>query len=279
MDKNLELCLIEKGYNPINAKEVSLEKAGNIIKEEIYSSSREKPAGMILFDGETQAIVRTGMGHSVIIKPNLAIEGGEINGGLYINAPQENQNLNHQRSSVYIEKDGSYFAFAPSESYSKNGFNLIIKCENEMRDSAKVEFFKADSTKLFYLPLTSVVQKDKLFWEHIANEFGLKLNEIEPQYTDKSPLTPWYSAKHEDTGIDLTLGTRFRVYAVKSEFPKNKSSEELKQIIKGLNVNPQTVNNSWNPEFSKGGRVCETHINKGYGDQVVAYLNNLLKRK
>ena len=279
MDKKLELRLIEKGYDTTSASEVTLADAGKIIKEEVYNNSRDRPAGMILFDGMTHAIVRTGLGHSIMDKPALAVEGGDGIGGLYINAPQED--IDGQRSSVYIEKDGSYFVVVPKrESYmSANGLDLVVKCENDLRDSAKVELFKADDTKVLYLPATDIVQADRLFWQHVGNQFGLELTEIDPQYTDKSPLTPWYSAKDETTGTNLTLGTRFRVYAVRSEFSTEKSAEELWQIVDGLRVNPQTVNGSWNPEFSRSGKVCETHIDRGQGDQVVAYVANLLKTK
>lgn len=284
MDKKLELRLIEEGYNPINAKGISLKDAGEIIKDEIYNNSKtgERPAGMILFDGNTQAIIRTGIGHSIIKKSCLAIGSGDIGrGGLYIHAPQEKENINNQRSSVYMEEGESSFVFIPKrgEYLSKNGLDLIIKSQNEMKDLAKIELFKFDDGKIFYLSPITDIQKDKLFWEHIGREFNLKLNEIAPQYTDKSPLTPWYSAKDKNTGINLTLGTRFRVYAVESEFPVKKSSEELKHIVEYLDVNPQTVDGRWDPKFSSAGKVCETHINKGRGDQVLEYMSNLLNRK
>ena len=46
VDKKLELRLIERGYDPASASEVSLADAGKIIREKIYDNSRNEPAGI-----------------------------------------------------------------------------------------------------------------------------------------------------------------------------------------------------------------------------------------
>jgi len=275
MDKKLELRLIESAYDPTVAKVISLQDAGRLIRDKIYGSTQQNPAGLVLFDGMTRAIVRTGLGHSILDKSSLAITNGDVKSGLFIYAPQDE--MEKQRSSVFVETDGSYHIVVPErESYqSKDELDLIVKTENGMRDSAKVELIKAEDTKVLYLPPTDAIQRDQLFWQHIAGQFGLELTDIEPQYKGKSP---WYAAADKRIGIDLTLGTRFRVYAVKTQFHTKKSAVDLRRLVDGLMVNPQTVDDSWNPEFSRGGMSCETHIDRGQGSQVVAYIGRLLER-
>ena len=279
MDKALELRVIEIGFNPKTAREVSMQDAGNLVRENIYPDSRENPAGLILFDGHAQAIVRSGLGHT-IINPSVAISSGDGGrGGLFVYSPESD--AEGKRASVYVEKDGNYFVVVPQrESFqSLNGLDLQVQGENGNKGTAKVELFKGDNTKVLYLQRADMVEGDKLFWQAVAERFGLKLKEIEPQYTDKSPLTAWYSTKDEKTGTDLTLGTRFRVYAVRAKFPNERTDSDLKALVEGLNVNPQTVDGNWvGDNVSRGGRQFETHIYRGRGDQVVAYMTRLLER-
>ena len=76
-----------------------------------------------------------------------------------------------------------------------------------------------------------VVEDDKLFWTRVASLNNFDLHEIEPQYTDKDPLTPWYEAKHRETGKSVVLGTRWRVYSVDG---KHISKGEPEQVLKYL---------------------------------------------
>jgi len=278
MDKKFELALIERGYDPTNAREISLEDAGQLIKEKIFKSTRENPPGIILFDGSATAMVRAGLGHTILGRSSLAISGGEGHGGLYIQDLQDF--FDGQRSSVYIEGDGSYGVTVPERKgwQSENGLDLVVKTENENRESARVELSRTEGTKILYLPPTDIVQGDKLFWQHVAGQLDLDLTEIEPQYTGKSPITPWFSSTDERTGIGLTMGTRFRVYSVDAQFPKRRSAVDLKKIVDGLNVSPQTVNGDWNPGFSRDATSCVTHVYRGKGDQVLAYMGRLLER-
>jgi len=62
-----------------------------------------------------------------------------------------------------------------------------------------------------------VIEDDRLFWTRVASLNGFDLKEIEPQYTDKDPITPWYEATHPVSGKKLILGTRWRVYSISSK--------------------------------------------------------------
>lgn len=267
MDKDLELSLIESGYDSTNSRELTLNDVGKILEKDIFCAQTPNSTGMILFDGLTRVIVRTGLGHFMMCKPTLSLEGP----GLHINSPTDK--LNDQRSSFFINKEGNYLLELPNNNW-KESINLDVINKKAMA-ATKIELNIDLKTRMYYLPSVDILQSDRLFWQNVGNRFGLNLREIEPQYIDKDPVTPWYSANYK--GINLTLGTRSSVYAVKSQFPTKKSSCELKQIVNGLDVYPQTVDENWDSEFSTDGQVCETHIHIGLGNQVVAYLVNLLK--
>jgi len=76
-----------------------------------------------------------------------------------------------------------------------------------------------------------VVENDRLFWTRVASLNGFDLKEIEPQYTDKDPLTPWYEATHRETGKNVVLGTRWRVYSVGGNHISRGESEEVNKYL------------------------------------------------
>ncbi|HLF55193.1 MAG TPA: hypothetical protein VI612_05760, partial [Candidatus Nanoarchaeia archaeon] len=104
MDETLELRLIESCYDSAKARQVSLKKAGEIIRDEIFGSARDNPAGALYFDGWAQVIVRTGLGHSIMNGQSLAVTGGDLRKGLFVYSDQDD--LDGQRSSVFVEGAG-----------------------------------------------------------------------------------------------------------------------------------------------------------------------------
>ena len=115
---------------------------------------------------------------------------------------------------------------------------------NKDKKYAKKEF-KQDLTLIlkhleYHPPLTpteqmlKIVENDKLFWTKMAYSNGFELKEIEPQYVDKEPLTPWYEATHKDTGKKIILGTRYRVYNVHDKHISKGSPEEVNQYLAEL---------------------------------------------
>ena len=91
-----------------------------------------------------------------------------------------------------------------------------------------------------------VVEHDRLFWTRAACLNGFDIKEIEPQYTDKDPVTPWYEATHLASGSKLILGTRYRVYSISEQLggggnhiPRHepeKVIEYLAKLSKGMAV-------------------------------------------
>jgi hypothetical protein len=76
-----------------------------------------------------------------------------------------------------------------------------------------------------------IVENDKLFWTRVASLCNFDLKEIDPLYTDKQPLTPWYEATHRKTGKNVILGTRWRVYSVHDKhIPKGEPEEVYKYL-------------------------------------------------
>ncbi|MBI4152602.1 hypothetical protein HY495_02730 [Candidatus Woesearchaeota archaeon] len=76
-----------------------------------------------------------------------------------------------------------------------------------------------------------VVENDRLFWTRVASLNGFDLKEIDPQYTDKDPLTPWYEATHRETGNSVVLGTRWRVYSVAGNHISCGEPEEVNKYL------------------------------------------------
>lgn len=282
MDEKLELRLIEQGYNPSEATEVTLEKAGEIMRDNFYGLPRVKELeGTLLFEGPSHVVVRTGLGNTILAQDYLGVSSGDgSKNSLYLSSSLSKCG----RPSIYLEK--------PTESTS-----MIIERNSELRSTnfldlqiwdgtpknevlAKLEFAAPKDTKIFYLPLTDSVQKDKLFWNHVASRLDLKLNPTKEEYTDKEPVTDWYSTRASGSSTLLTLGTRYRVHAVRADFPKKKSGKNLVPLVEGLNnVHPQTLGKSWVGHDLAGGKrdfIFESHIDKGAGEQVVQYLERVL---
>jgi len=76
-----------------------------------------------------------------------------------------------------------------------------------------------------------VVENDRLFWTRVASLNGFDLQEIEPQYTDKDPVTPWYEATHRKTEKKVVLGTRWRVYSVGGKHISRGETEEVHKYL------------------------------------------------
>ena len=79
-----------------------------------------------------------------------------------------------------------------------------------------------------------VVEDDRLFWTRVSSLNGFDLKEIEPQYTDKAPVTPWYEATHRKTGYKVILGTRWRVYSVGEEHISRGEPEKVLEYLSQL---------------------------------------------
>lgn len=125
--------------------------------------------------------------------------------------------------------------------------------------------------------LDAVVQQDKDLWQQVAQLAGLTLQEIEPQYRDKSPLTPWYQAEIAD-GVNVTVGTRYRVYAVKIESRDMVSAEawnSLAEKFAGVHsVIPQWLDGKWLGKVSitADGNELEVHVDRGSEQSLIDLL-------
>jgi hypothetical protein len=61
-----------------------------------------------------------------------------------------------------------------------------------------------------------IVEEDRLFWNKIASQYGYEVEEIEPSYTDKSPLTPGYKLTDKERK-PVIAQTRWRVWDIGRE--------------------------------------------------------------
>jgi hypothetical protein len=99
-----------------------------------------------------------------------------------------------------------------------------IEKENDYEKNGRKEFTQHINLILKHLkynpPLApselrnKIIEDDKLFWLRATAMNGYDIKEIEPQYTDKDTLTPWYEATHLRSGKKLIVGSRWRVYSI-----------------------------------------------------------------
>ena len=77
----------------------------------------------------------------------------------------------------------------------------------------------------------AVLLRDVQFWTELARENGLRIEAIDPKYTDKSPVTPWYHAVDEKSGAVLTMGSRYRVDEIGIKFKNPVPAERLNELF------------------------------------------------
>jgi len=90
----------------------------------------------------------------------------------------------------------------------------------------------------------AVLLRDRHFWQELAQENGLKIKAIDPKYTDKSPVTPWYRAVDAQSEAVLIMGRRWRVDEIGVDFKNPVPTEKLNGLFGNI---PTTkyINGSW----------------------------------
>jgi len=88
-----------------------------------------------------------------------------------------------------------------------------------------------------------IVEDDKLFWYTLVARQGLDVKEVAPLYTDKSPVTPWYQAKDNQSGAEFTMGWRWRVDELRVSFAKPVPSKSLEQAFGNIDTTKHSEDN------------------------------------
>ena len=168
MDDSLELRLIESGFNPRSAREVTLQHAGEVIRVNMFSKYRENSAGLLIFDGYSRATVESGIGSSIIQAP-VAITGVD-RGGLLIYHFEGD--LEKRNSSFVRESKGTVIVVSPNEYPLPNILNLMVQQSDKKYPRAKIHLYKSEKTTiLYFLPIEKGL-KDKLFCHSAGQKFG-----------------------------------------------------------------------------------------------------------
>lgn len=122
--------------------------------------------------------------------------------------------------------------------------------------------------------LDTIVSQDREFWNGVGRAAGLELQEIEPQYTDKSPVTPWFKASLPGGG-ELVLGSRWRVFAVIGTAKEALSPESWNSLVEPFAqrraVNTQWLDGNWvgGSQITKPGKTFEVHVDKSAPQDLV----------
>jgi hypothetical protein len=125
---------------------------------------------------------------------------------------------------------------------------------------------------------SAVLLRDSHFWQELAQENGLRIEAIDPKYTDKSPVTPWYRAVDEQSGAVLTMGWRWRVDEIGVDFKNPVPAERLNGLFGDIQTT-KYINGGWTSgEVAHGnGGVKSFVIHAHQRDDAKKYTAQLLE--
>jgi len=125
---------------------------------------------------------------------------------------------------------------------------------------------------------SAVLLRDSHFWEELAQENGLRIEEIDPQYTGKSPVTPWYRAADEQSGAVLTMGWRWRVDEIGIDFKNPVPAESLNRLFGDIETT-KYINGNWTSGeiVSGNGDIKSFGIHAHQRDDAKKYTAQLLE--
>lgn len=134
----------------------------------------------------------------------------------------------------------------------------------------------------YHPPLTpsqqreKVIQDDRLFWHKLVASQGLEVEEISPQYRDKSPVTPWYKTVDEQSGAEFTMGRRWRVDEIGVNFQKPVPRAVLSRLYGDVQTTKYLDGNWSGGEIDGGKDVSSFTIHASGRDNTRKYLSQLL---
>lgn len=138
-------------FNPANASEINLKEAGEIIQKEIYNSTKEDKAGLIIFDGWVHVILRTCLGTICMGKNTLNIIPSTNNKrGMFIYSPQDG--FGDYQNSIYIESKNK--CIKEIRPIWTSSISLSIEDKVEQKNM-ELEFYvdrMGIKTNIFYIP-------------------------------------------------------------------------------------------------------------------------------
>ena len=276
MDDLLELKLIESGYDPTKAEEISLGLVEYHIETSIFSKEDESN-GMILFNGNTLITVESGIGSTKMNESRIAIETAkDKNGGLLIH-PQKIKGDSTSANIHYLDNYKVTF----KNNFTNKELSFKIRPENELLGGiTKVHIKLEKNTEIFYMKNIEFKEQNQLFWDNVARQTGLEIEETED---DK------FNTTLEDNGINLTMGTWYDnivgtesiystiLYEINIKTEKEITKKELGLLIEGLDVNLQKTKELPSDMIDNYTPVNEIslYLPKGKGEQVPSLIKRL----
>lgn len=268
MEKDLELRLIEDGYDTTKERRVRFPQVYQFIQKQLTREYSGPQKGMILFDGSTEAWVTMRqrgdeLGSFHLDKPAIAIHGVTH---LHISPAYDNV-LGAESSSMSLP---SGFSVEPK------GKNYEVQARHKQTGTfVHILFHPKYGTRILYVPRTDNATADKRFWQYVIEQCGLKLTKT------TKPLAkggwPAYRALDVKSGAKVTLGTKpAGLYTLIVEFPEAKSRVDLDRSVEGLKVNVYSIDDRF-VVVPRGGKKIEASAHRGRGSHLVAYLTNLLR--
>lgn len=92
-----------------------------------------------------------------------------------------------------------------------------------------------------------LLDKDLVKFATLAATHGLEVEVVEPQYTNKSPVTPWYRCYDEQSGAIIIMGWRWRVDELQFTFAKPVRMTELHDAFGDMNTT-KYIDGEWSGE-------------------------------
>lgn len=125
--------------------------------------------------------------------------------------------------------------------------------------------------------ISKIVQDDRLFWHKLTASQGLEVEEINPQYRDKSPVTPWYKAIDKQSEAEFTMGWRWRVDEIGVKFQKPVPRAVLNRLYGDVETT-KYIDGDWSGGKIDGKKNISSFTIHAWGrDNTRKYLSDLLQ--
>lgn len=258
MDQDLELTIIEKGYNPLNQTRQTLAGAAHILRE-MYESSTP-PAGMLLFDGSTSLRTTNSVMGQQLEYTLLGVLSSAPSVDFY-NLTDSSGNLLHLR------KKENHIIIV--DNLSPWELSVGVRFAGADYDHLKLHLATNRKTDISYLLPTSAEEQNVLFWAHISTRLRISLSQ------DRSG--PAYKFKDGAKRPILRLETAADEYLITAEFPQKKDVAYFQKLMNGTRVRALTVDDKMVGGTLVSGRKLRAGIYRGEGKEVVKYLSAILQ--
>ena len=253
------------------------------IQKFLYNlTSTKDTLDKLFIDGHSKVLFVYDQTSSMYSSVSDALIASDFYGGLEISSPTNKSFGMHVHS---LDKPQEKSPFPPIEvslqkPYEKDRPSHIeislhnpqkIWGEIEINPNGKIYAVKSVNQS------SAILLRDYHFWQEVGQSTGLTLNEIEPQYTCKRPVTPWYKSIDSESEAVLTMGRRWRVDSIEIDFKHPVPARELENLFGKIDVTRSVDNQNWNgTKIKNKEKVSSFLIHSWSKDATIRYTQQLL---